>query len=82
MITRKLYEKVYAPTVAYIRTKENIIIRVPIMNKNIRKGKKITITRQGKKYEGKVEKIVCECKEEFPLYDFFKRKYYKKVKKD
>lgn len=82
LFKNKIYEKVYAPIVAYIRTEENIIIRVPIVNQNIKKGKKISITSQGKKYKGKVEKIVCECKDEFPFYDFIHRKYYKKVKKD
>ena len=50
MFKSKKYEKIYAPTVAYIRTKENIIIRMPIVNKNIKKGKKISVTKQGKKY--------------------------------
>ena len=82
MFKSKKYEKIYAPTVAYVRTKENIIIRMPIVNQNIKKGKKITVTSKGKKYKGKVEKIVCECKDEFSFYDFIHRKYYKKVKKD
>ena len=79
---RKLYKKVYAPTVAYVRTKDNIIIRVPFTDEKIKKGEQLTISKNGEKYNGVAEEILCECKDEFPCYDFLKRKHYKRIKND